>query len=133
VYVSKDKADNFVGGFVQFSGGQVLADDKQADAGEIGREGEFYRRIRITSSFGNIQVMVTDGHLPYPFGHETTGYQVKDLAATLEKATAAGAKVVSPSRTMHDRKTAIVEFPGGYLAEIHSLLVSEPAAALPAR
>ncbi|HEY6302353.1 MAG TPA: hypothetical protein VIX14_04745 [Terriglobales bacterium] len=56
---------------------------KEADAGEIGLQGETYRRIRITSRFGNMQVLVTDGHLPYPFGREMTGYQVKDLSATL--------------------------------------------------
>jgi hypothetical protein len=30
-----------------------MADDQRADAGEIGRAGETYRRIRITSVFGN--------------------------------------------------------------------------------
>jgi hypothetical protein len=24
-------------------------------------------------------VLVTDGHLPYPYGRETTGYEVSDL------------------------------------------------------
>jgi predicted enzyme related to lactoylglutathione lyase len=121
VYVSPDQADNFVKAFVRFSHGKVLADDKQADAGEIGRLGETYRRIRITSLFGNIQVLVTDGHLPYPFGHEITGYQVPNLSATLEKARAAGAKILSPPYSAKDRISAIVEFPGGYIAEIHSL------------
>ena len=121
VYVSRDEADNFVRGFVRFSHGKVVSDDNRADAGEIGRAGETYRRIRITSPFGNMQVLVTDGHLPYPFGHEITGYEVKDLAATLEKAKAAGAKILSPPYTTSDRITAIVEFPGGYIAEIHSL------------
>ncbi len=86
VYVSPDQADNFVKAFTRFSNGKVVADDSHADAGEIGRTGETYRRIRITSLFGNMQVLVTDGHLPYPFGHEVTGYQVADLSATLEKA-----------------------------------------------
>lgn len=121
VYISKDAVENFVRGFVSFAGGKVVSDDKQADAGEIGRARETYRRIRITSLFGNVQVMVTDGHLPYPFGHETTGYQVKDLAATLEKAKAAGVKILSPPYAAGDRNTAIVEFPGGYIAEVHSL------------
>ncbi len=120
VYVSPDQADNFVSGVVRFSQGKIVGDDKHADAGEIGRAGETYRRIRITSLFGNMQVMVTDGHLPYPFGRETTGYQVKDLAATLEKAKAAGAKVLSAPHAAGGRDTAIVEFPGGYIAEIHS-------------
>jgi predicted enzyme related to lactoylglutathione lyase len=121
VYVSRDAADNFVRCFTHFSHGKVLADDKQADAGEIGRPGETYRRIRITSLFGNMQVMVTDGHSPYPFGSEMTGYQVQDLATTLEKAKAAGVKVLSPPYAASDRMTAIVQLPGGYIAEIHSL------------
>ena len=50
-----------------------------------------------------------------------TGYQVQDLAATLEKAKAAGVKILSAPYTTNDRTTAIVEFPGGYIAEIHSL------------
>jgi predicted enzyme related to lactoylglutathione lyase len=121
VYVSQDRADNFVCSFVGFSGGKVVADDKHADAGEIGRAGETYRRIRISSLFGNMQVLVTNGHLPYPFGHELTGYEVKDLAATLEKAKSAGVKILSPPYKARDRSTAVVEFPGGYIAEVHSL------------
>jgi len=121
VYVSGDQVDNFVNGFIRFSHGKVVADEKRADGGEIGRAGEIYRRIRIDSPFGNVQVMVTDGHLPYPFGHETTGYRVQDLGATLQKAKAAGVKVLSSPYPTDDRTTAIVQFPGGYIAEIHSL------------
>jgi len=106
---------------VRFSHGNVVSDDMDADAGEIGRAGETYRRIRISSQFGNMQAMATDGHLPFPFGHETTGYQVKDLGATLDKAKAAGVKILSPPYTSRYRTTAIVEFPGGYIAEIHGL------------
>ncbi len=122
VYVSRDRVDDFMRSFVGFAGGKVVADDGQADAGEIGRRGETYRRIRISSLFGNMQVMVTDGHLPYPFGRETTGYEVKDLAATLEKAKAAGAKILSPPYTARDRVSVILGFPGGYIAEVHSAL-----------
>ncbi len=122
VYVSRDQADNFVNDFVRFSRGKVVVDDKHADAGEIGRAGETYRRIRITSLFGNMLVFVTDGHLPYPFGHELTGYEVHDLGATLERAKASGAKILSAPYTANDRVTAIVEFPGGYIAEVHSLV-----------
>jgi predicted enzyme related to lactoylglutathione lyase len=122
VYVSRDQADLFVNDFVRFAHGKVVADDKQADAGEIGRAGEAFRRLAITSRFGNMHVLVTDGHLPYPFGRETTGYQVKDLGATLEKAKASGAKILSAPYTNRYRTTAIVEFPGGYIAEIHTTL-----------
>jgi predicted enzyme related to lactoylglutathione lyase len=121
VYVSRDEADRFVDDFVRFAHGKVVSDDKRADAGEIGRAGETYRRVRIASLFGNMQVLVTDGHLPYPFGYEVTGYQVRDLAATLEKAKAAGVKILSAPYTTGDLITAIVEFPGGYIAEVHSV------------
>lgn len=122
VYVSRDRADNFVNCFVRFAHGKVVADDKHADAGEIGRPGETYRRLRIASLFGNVQVMVTDGHLPYPFGHEVTGYDVRDLSATLKKAETVGVKVLSAPYTTKDRTTAILEFPGGYIAEVHSVV-----------
>ncbi|MGB8541973.1 MAG: hypothetical protein WCD49_10100 [Candidatus Acidiferrales bacterium] len=121
VYLSGDAADRFVRSFLRFSQGKLISDDKQSDAGEIGRPGETYRRIRIASLFGNMQIMATDGHLPYPFGHEITGYQVQDLGTTLQKATAAGANVLSPPYKTPDRTTAIVAFRGGYIAEIHSV------------
>jgi predicted enzyme related to lactoylglutathione lyase len=120
VYISRDEADIFVRDFVRFAHGKAVSDNNHADGGEIGRAGETYRRIRIASAFGKMQVLVTDGHLPYPFGHEIMGYEVKDLSATLGKAKAAGAKILSPSYTATDRTTAIVEFPGGYIAEVHS-------------
>jgi len=121
LYVSRDRADEFVNDFLRFSRGKLLSDDKAADAGEIGRAGETYRRIRIASAFGNMQVLVTDGHLPYPFGHELTGYEVHDLGATLEKAKAAGVKILSAPYKMTDRTSAILEFPGGYIAEVHAV------------
>jgi predicted enzyme related to lactoylglutathione lyase len=121
VYVSEDRVDTFVRDWVEFSGGTVVADDRRADAGEVGRAGETYRRIRIASGFGKMQVMVTDGHLPYPFGHEVSGYEVRDLDGTLMRAKAAGVKVLSAAYEGGGRKSAIVEFPGGYIAEIHSV------------
>jgi hypothetical protein len=125
VYLSQDEADDFVQRFISFSGGKVLADVKQADAGEIGRTGETYRRIHVSSLFGNLMVLVTDGHLAYPFGHEITGYEVKDLAATLERAKGAEAKILSTPYRGADRNTAIVEFPGGYIAEVHSIITPD--------
>ena len=63
-----------------------------------------------------MQILVTDGHLPYPFGWETTGYEVRDLAATMEKAKAAGDKILSPPYATDDKRmSAIVQFPGGYM------------------
>lgn len=120
VYVSRDAADTFVKDFLAFSHGRLVADVANADAAEIGRPGETFRRIRIESAFGKMLVFVTDGHLPYPFGHEITGYEVKDLDATLAKAVGAGATVLFPRFEAVESSTAIVRFPGGYVAEIHA-------------
>ena len=47
-----------------------------------------------------------------------------DLAATSEKAKAAGVKILSAPYAMDGKRmSAIVEFPGGYVAEIHSMAV----------
>ena len=120
VYVSPQSVEHFVRDFVEFSRGKVVSDDPRAPGMEIGRPGETYRRIRIESTFGRIAVLVTDGHLPYPYGRELQGYEVADLTQTLNKAKAAGVSVLVPSYTAGDREAAIVQFPGGYIAEIHS-------------
>jgi len=122
VYVSPDSADKFVKGFLKFSGGKVVSDKRKAKADEIGRPNETFRRIYIDSTFGKLTVLVTDGHLPYPYGHELTGYEVSDLTATLDKAKASGAKVIVEPYTTEDRTAAFVEFPGGYVAEVHAPL-----------
>ncbi|MFJ2683254.1 glyoxalase [Pseudomonas sp. NPDC087342] len=121
VYVSSDRADTFIKSFLGFSHGKVLVDDKHASAIDIGRTTDTYRRVDIESTFGRMMVLVTDGHLPYPFGHETTGYQVVDLPATLAKASGSGAKVLIEPFSTKGRRSAMVEFPGGYIAELHQL------------
>ncbi|SOE74184.1 hypothetical protein SAMN05446635_5151 [Burkholderia sp. OK233] len=63
-------------------------------------------------------VFVTDGKLPYPFGREVTGYLVADIDATLAKAQGVGVKVLSSVNRTVEGRTAMVEFPGGYVAEI---------------
>ncbi|MGZ2453116.1 glyoxalase (plasmid) [Rhizobium ruizarguesonis] len=125
IYVSKDSVGAFIHDFLTFSKGKIVSDDKRAPGVEIGRPSDTYRRVRITSDFGNMSVLVTDGHLPYPYGYETTGYAVKDLNATVEKATASGATVLVQPYKSEKRQAAIVQFPGGYIAEIHAPLVSE--------
>jgi hypothetical protein len=120
VYVSADRADDFVRNFVAFSGGKVVSDDKHAPGIEIGRPSDTYRRVRIESGFGKITVLVSDGQLPYPYGRELTGYEVSDLSDTLAKAKAAGAAVLVEPYAADGRQAALVAFPGGYVAEIHS-------------
>jgi hypothetical protein len=120
VYVSQQSAERFVRGFVEFSRGKVVSDDSRAPGIEIGQPGETYRRIRIESNFGRIAVLVTDGHLPYPYGREMMGYEIANLSETLNKATAAGVSVLVPRYSAGDREAAILQFPGGYIAEIHT-------------
>src|ERR1700728_1215238 len=94
VYVSPDRAGDFLRAFLAFSHGKVLSDNPHAPGVEIGQPSESYRRIRIQSIFGKVTVLVTDGHLPFPYGHETTGYEVANLETTLDKAKAAGAEIL---------------------------------------
>lgn len=121
IYLSPERADAFVRSFVNFSGGKVVTDNPRAPGIEIGRPGDVYRRVRISSGFGALAVLATDGHLPYPFGREITGYEIADLAGTLAKATAAGANILVRPYSTEDRHAALVQFPGGYIAELHAV------------
>jgi hypothetical protein len=120
VYVSIDRADAFVRDFVAFSGGKIVSDDGHAPGVEIGRPNDTYRRVRIESGFGKATVLATDGHLPYPYGREITGYEVANLSDTLAKAKASGATVLVDPYIADGRQATLVAFPGGYIAEIHS-------------
>jgi predicted enzyme related to lactoylglutathione lyase len=120
VYLSVERTDEFVRDFVAFSMGKVASDEGRAPGIEIGRPNDIYRRVRIDSTFGTITVSATDGHLPYPYGREITGYEVSDLSETLSKAKAAGANVLVEPYAAAQRRAAMVQFPGGYIAEIHS-------------
>jgi len=120
VYVSSDRVGAFVRSFLDFSRGRVVSDEARAPGVEIGRPGDTYRRIRIESQFGKLTALVTDGHLPFPYGREMTGYEVTNLADTLTKATAAAVDVLVPPYKTDEREAVVVQFPGGYIAEIHS-------------
>ena len=120
VYVSAARAPGFVRDFLGFAHGRVLSDDPKASGVEIGRPGDTFRRVRLESAFGKLTVLVTDGHLPFPYGRELTGYEVANLGQTLDKASAAGASVLVQPYDAGDRRAAFVQFPGGYIAEIHA-------------
>jgi hypothetical protein len=120
VYVSPDRTEAFTRSFLAFSHGKVVSDNARAPGVEIGRPTDTYRRIRIESTFGKLTALVTDGHLPYPYGRETTGYEVASLTDTLARATSAGAAILVAPYAADLRSAAIVQFPGGYIAEIHA-------------
>jgi predicted enzyme related to lactoylglutathione lyase len=122
VYLSRGKVDEFLQAFLRFSGGRVVSDDLHAPGVEIGRPSDTYRSVQIESLFGRMNVLVTDGHLPYPYGRELTGYEVGDLADTLDRAKAAGVAVLIAPYSSRGRQATVVQFPGGYIAEIHAVL-----------
>src|SRR5438309_7191325 len=122
VYLSPNRADAFLRSFVQFSGYTIAGDDPKAPGVEIGRPDGTYRRVRLTSTFGTVVALVTDGHLPYPYGREMTGYETLDLDTTLAKAKAAGARALVEPYSASARRSAFVQFPGGYIAEIHAMV-----------
>ena len=122
MYVSSYRVEAFINGFLQFAHGRVVSDETHAPGGEIGRPGEFYRRVRIESGFGKTVVMVTDGHQPFPYGRETTSYEMDDLDATLAEANALGVSLIVAPQISGERRSAIVQFPGGYIAELHTAI-----------
>jgi hypothetical protein len=121
VYVSTARLDAFVRSFLVFSHGSIVSDDPTAPGIEIGRSGETYRRVRLTSDFGRMAVFAIDGHLPYPFGRELTGYEVANLSETLAKAKRADVEVLVAPFAADGRDCAILQFPGGYVAEVHAI------------
>lgn len=120
VYVSPDRVEMFLHSFLQFSQGKIVSDEAHAPGVEVGQPGTTVRRVRVESAFGKMVVYVTNGHLPYPYGRENTGYEVDDLDATLAKAKTFGVTVLVAPYPSDGRRSAIVEFPGGYVAEIHA-------------
>ncbi len=121
IYLTTDAADLFVKQWTGFAHAKVISDDKAAPGAEIGQPGKTYRRIRLTSGYGKMSVIVSDGQLPWPYGREMTGYEVANLSVTLDKAKAAGVETLVPAHAEGDRQAAIVRFPGGYIAEVHSV------------
>lgn len=119
IYLSPDRVQAFLRSFLAFSHGRVVSDDPHAPGSEIGRAGDTYRRIRIESGFGRLSAAVTDGQLPFPYGREMTGYAVEDLTLTLQKAAGAGVATLVQPYEAAGRRSTMVQFPGGYIAEIH--------------
>ena len=120
IYLTTDAVDDYVASWKQFAHATVAADDRAAPGEEIGRPGRSYRRIRMTSGYGKTTLIVTDGALVWPYGRELTGYDVANLDETLARAQAAGVKVLVPAYAAGDRRAAMIQFPGGYIAEVHS-------------
>ncbi|HEY1881657.1 MAG TPA: hypothetical protein VGG51_01290 [Candidatus Cybelea sp.] len=119
-YVAPASADALVRSLLAFSHGSLTSDDRTAPGTEVGSPGETYRRIRLTSPFGNFVLLATSGQLAYPYGRETMGYRVKDLDAALRKAEAAGAAVLVAAHPFDGGREAMLRFPGGYIVEVHA-------------
>ncbi|MFJ8792225.1 VOC family protein [Streptomyces sp. NPDC102462] len=119
VYITAGTLRPFLSSYLQFTHGRIVKDEKRADAAEVGEPNQVMHRISITSQFGKTVVFVTDGHLPHPYGEESIGYEVADLDNAIAKAKATGADVLAKPHTANGRTSAVVRFPGGYVAEVH--------------
>lgn len=117
VYLPPGSVEPFLRSYGDFTAAVVDSDNPAADGALLGKPGTTFRQIHLSGPFGNTMVSVTDGHLPYPFGRELAGYAVSDVDATLAKARSSGARVLSPP--VGATKSAVLQFPGGYTAEIH--------------
>ena len=120
VYLTPDAADAFVKSWNGFAHGRIVSDVRAANGVEIGRPGSTYRRVRISSGYGETTVLISDNQLPWPYGRDMTGYKVANLLDTLSKGRAAGVETLVEPHAEEGRQSAIVRFPGGYIAEIHS-------------
>jgi hypothetical protein len=120
VYVSPERTDALIRSFLAFSHGKVTADEAHASGSDIGVPKETFRRVRIESAFGKMTILATAVPIPYPYGRELMGYEVANLDSTIVNAKNAGATVLVAPYTGDQRAAAMVEFPGGYIAEIHS-------------
>jgi hypothetical protein len=119
IYLSRYRVDDFIKSYQKFSNGKIVDDSQQSATVIGGEKNSAIRVVNLSSTFGKTRIFVTDGHLNYPFGQERTGYGVANLSETLGKATASGAKILWQSVAGEKRASAVVQFPGGYIAEIH--------------
>ncbi|NOW47412.1 hypothetical protein FHW96_003592 [Novosphingobium sp. SG751A] len=119
IYLTADAAGAFLKSWSGYAHARITADDRKASGAELGQPTKTIRRVSLTSNYGKMVVFVSDGQLPWPYGRDMTGYQVTDLAATLDKAKANGAELLVAPFTVGARQSAIVRFPGGYIAEVH--------------
>ena len=120
IYLTADAANAFIKDWLAFSRGHVVSDEAAAPGAEVGQPGKTIRRVRVTSGYGKMVVLVSDGQIPWPYGRDMTGYEIASLSATLDKAKAAGVETLVPPYSAGDRQAAIIRFPGGYIAEIHA-------------
>ena len=122
VYLPGEAVEPFVRDWLSFSKGRIVADERAADGAEIGKPATTFRRLQIDSGYGTLLILATNGQLPWPYGRELTGYAVKDLAVTLKKASQAGVEIIGPPVRTSGRASAMLRFPGGYIAEVHEAI-----------
>ncbi|WP_265443717.1 hypothetical protein [Flexivirga meconopsidis] len=127
IYLGPLTIDPFLAAFTTLTRGTVQTDDPVADGAEVGMPDTTIRRVTYESGYGRLLVLETNGHQPYPYGWDFTGFVVDDLTATLATATAAGAQVVADPHTANGRTSAMVQFLGGFVAEIHQVSADAPA------
>jgi hypothetical protein len=116
VYVAPDDFDHFVASVLATFGGTTT---KQVVTTVTPTPSSALSQLILTP-VGTISVFGYKTPVPYPFGLERTGYLVTNLGETLAKAKGAGATILVGPYQADQRQASFVQFPGGYIAEIHS-------------
>ena len=97
----------------------MIEDTLKAPGIEVGEPFNTFRRVLIASPFGKTLVLATDGQLPFPWGRETTGYEVGISTRQFSRPRPPAFVTVEPFAAA-GRRTAFFEFPGDYIAEVHT-------------
>jgi hypothetical protein len=132
VYVAPDEFDHLVRSVLATFGGtaskQVVMTMTPTPSSTVSQ--------LILTPVGTISVFGFKTSIPFPFGLERTGYLVSamdaalraaratgtDVADTIRKAKNAGVTFLLAAYQSDHRQAAMVQFPGGYIAEIHSAM-----------
>lgn len=124
VYVAPEDVDRFVDSFVATFGGKST---KQVIATVTPTPSSTSSQLVLTP-VGSVSVFGFKTPIPYPFGHERTGYLVADIDAAVRAAKDAGAGVLVTTFPDPIGRDAVVQWPGGVSMQLywHTTVPSYP-------
>jgi hypothetical protein len=116
VYVAPQDFDRFVASLIATFGGTTT---KQGVFTVTPTPSSTMSQLVLTP-VGSVSVFGFKTPIPFPFGSERTGYLVTDMDVAILAARATGADLLVTSFNDPIGRDAIIQWPGGYIAEIHS-------------
>src|SRR3989449_1137970 len=115
VYVAPDDFDRFVTSFVATFGGSL---SKQGVITVTPTPSSTMSQLVFTP-VGTLSVFGFKTPVPYPFGHERTGYLVTDMDAAVRAARSAGADVIVAPFNDPIGRDVVIQFPGGVNTQLY--------------